>query len=66
MTGSKGTANFTWRCRHCKREHSASITAGPFAYTASEDGKVKRQKVIEMDCRGLEFVDFKADVRERH
>lgn len=59
MSGSKGEANFVWRCKNCKREHSASIKSqSPKAYT-HEDKKVK---IIEIDCRGLEFVEFKADV----
>lgn len=44
-----------------KKTHSASITLGPNAYN-QEEGKKKSQKIIEMDCRGLEFTDFRADV----
>ena len=35
---------------------------GPFAYVADESGKKRRQKVLEIDNRGLEFVEFQADV----
>lgn len=42
-----------------KRTHSASITNPPTAY---EESNSKGQKVIEFDCRGLEFTEFKADV----
>ncbi|EER38521.1 DUF866 domain-containing protein [Histoplasma capsulatum H143] len=40
------------------RTHSASITNPPTAY---EESNSKGQKVIEFDCRGLEFTEFKAD-----
>ncbi|EHA24795.1 hypothetical protein ASPNIDRAFT_48803 [Aspergillus niger ATCC 1015] len=41
------------------KTHSASITAGPNVYEADEKRTAK--KVIEIDCRGLEFTEFKAD-----
>ncbi|ELQ33953.1 DUF866 domain-containing protein [Pyricularia oryzae Y34] len=41
------------------RESSASIKAAPAAYEASEPAK--GQKIIEFDCRGLEFVEFKPE-----
>ncbi|OGM41632.1 hypothetical protein ABOM_009712 [Aspergillus bombycis] len=41
------------------KTHSASIVAGPNVYEADE--KRKGRKVIDIDCRGLEFTDFKAD-----
>lgn len=34
---------------------------GPNSYSA--DNKRKGQHVIGLDCRGLEFIEFKADVR---
>ncbi|KAJ5713516.1 uncharacterized protein N7483_010697 [Penicillium malachiteum] len=59
IPGSRGEANFVWKCRLCTKTHSASITVGPLTFEA--EGKKGGQKIIEMDCRGLEFVDFKAD-----
>ncbi|EEH41969.2 DUF866 domain-containing protein [Paracoccidioides lutzii Pb01] len=58
IPGSRGEANFVWKCRLCTRTHSASIAAAPASY---EQSKNKGQKVIEFDCRGLEFTEFKAD-----
>ncbi|EEH06853.1 DUF866 domain-containing protein [Histoplasma capsulatum G186AR] len=58
VPGSRGEANFVWKCRLCTRTHSASITNPPTAY---EESNSKGQKVIEFDCRGLEFTEFKAD-----
>lgn len=43
-----------------QKTHSASITAGPHTYEAEE--KKTGQKIIEIDCRGLEFIEFKPDV----
>jgi hypothetical protein len=44
-----------------QRESSATIKAAPVAYEQAQPAK--RKNVIEMDCRGLEFTDFKPDVR---
>ncbi|KAH7320983.1 hypothetical protein B0I35DRAFT_428287 [Stachybotrys elegans] len=59
MSGSRGEANFVWKCKNCKRESSASIKAGPVAYEHSDPPK--KQKILEFDCRGLEFVEFKPE-----
>ncbi|KAM0515996.1 hypothetical protein ACHAPE_005617 [Trichoderma viride] len=59
MSGSRGEANFVWRCKNCKRESSASIKAAPAAYEQGEPPKA--QKLLEFDCRGLEFVEFKPE-----
>lgn len=44
-----------------QREHSANIKAAPATYQRTDPPKTKN--VLEFDCRGLEFVEFKADVR---
>lgn len=44
-----------------KREATASIREAPHAYIHSE--LPRTTNIIEIDCRGLEFVEFKADVR---
>ncbi|KAM4060103.1 hypothetical protein HRG_002287 [Hirsutella rhossiliensis] len=59
MSGSRGEANFVWRCKNCKRESSASIKSGPAPYEQSEPPKA--QRLIEFDCRGLEFTEFKPE-----
>ncbi|KAI4181360.1 MAG: hypothetical protein L6R41_006662 [Letrouitia leprolyta] len=59
ISGSKGEANFVWRCKACKRESTASIKDAPKAYTQASPPT--RQVIIEIDCRGLEFTDFRAD-----
>ncbi|KAI0469349.1 hypothetical protein F4859DRAFT_487862 [Xylaria cf. heliscus] len=56
MSGSRGEANFVWKCKNCKRESSASIKIAPKSYEHSEPPK--QQTVIEFDCRGLEFTAF--------
>ncbi|KAK3066012.1 hypothetical protein LTR53_017794 [Teratosphaeriaceae sp. CCFEE 6253] len=59
QSGSRGDANFVWRCKNCKREHSANITDTPKAYPQASPAKARN--IITLDCRGLEFVEFKAD-----
>ncbi|CCU82291.1 DUF866 domain-containing protein/DUF866 domain-containing protein [Blumeria hordei DH14] len=56
MSGSRGEANFVWKCKSCKRESSATILAPPIAY--QQGSPPQRQKVLEFDCRGLELVEF--------
>ncbi|RDL37328.1 putative DUF866-containing protein [Venustampulla echinocandica] len=76
MSGSRGEANFVWKCKSCKvpifshtqdvastnsskRESSATIKAAPIAY--QQTSPPTRQKIIEFDCRGLEFTEFKPE-----
>ncbi|CAF9925918.1 hypothetical protein IMSHALPRED_006822 [Imshaugia aleurites] len=59
VSGSKGEANFVWRCKSCKRESTATIKNPPQAYTHASPPK--QQNIIEFDCRGLEFTEFKSD-----
>ncbi|KAJ2001357.1 hypothetical protein GGI04_003772 [Coemansia thaxteri] len=53
---TKSKANFVMRCKFCRREGSIGIEAGPFAYTVESNGQLAR--VLTMDCRGLEPVEF--------
>ncbi|KAG4421799.1 hypothetical protein IFR04_005049 [Cadophora malorum] len=59
MSGSRGEANFVWKCKSCKRESSATIKEPPISY--KQGSPPTRQKVIEFDCRGLEFTEFKPE-----
>ncbi|RDW72137.1 putative DUF866 protein [Coleophoma crateriformis] len=59
MSGSRGEANFVWKCKSCKRESSATIKAAPASY--EQGSPPKRQKIIEFDCRGLEFTEFRPE-----
>lgn len=43
-----------------QRESSATIMAPPISYQQSSPPKT--QKVIDFDCRGLEFIEFKPEV----
>jgi hypothetical protein len=45
-----------------QRESSASIKASPVPYY--QVSPPKRQKILEFDCRGLEFTEFKPEVRD--
>lgn len=80
QSGSRGEANFVWKCKNCKvhrldsygssrvsnaegdlqRESTATIKTAPATYERTEPAKAKN--IIEIDCRGLEFIDFKPDV----
>jgi hypothetical protein len=79
QSGSRGEANFVWKCKNCKvkpsghktrdisltvrrlkRESNATIKAAPAVYEQSSPARPKN--LIEIDCRGLEFTDFKPDV----
>ena len=46
-----------------QRESSATIKAPPTKYEQISPAKAKN--IVEIDCRGLEFTDFKPDVRFR-
>ncbi|KAF7968215.1 hypothetical protein HWV62_31583 [Athelia sp. TMB] len=62
VAGGKGsTANFVWRCGSCKRESSAKFhekTSVPKPYSVDSNGQFA--PLIEIECRGLEFVGFDA------
>lgn len=65
MSGGKNaSANFVWRCGSCKRQHSASFEPAvpPRPYSAESNGQFAR--LVELDCRGLEFVGFDPRVSE--
>lgn len=44
-----------------QRESSAVIKAGPHAYKLAELPQARQQKVLEFECRGCEFVEFRPD-----
>jgi hypothetical protein len=43
-----------------QRESSATIKAAPVSY--QQASPPKRQKILEFDCRGLEFTEYKPEV----
>ncbi|KAF2029360.1 DUF866-domain-containing protein [Setomelanomma holmii] len=59
VSGSRGEANFVWKCKNCKREHSANIKAPPATYGRTDPPKTVN--ILEFDCRGLEFTEFKPE-----
>ncbi|ROW02571.1 hypothetical protein VPNG_07887 [Cytospora leucostoma] len=55
-----GNTTFVGNTDICvQREASASIKAAPSSYEQSEPAKPKN--ILEFDCRGLEFVEFRPD-----
>lgn len=59
ISGSRGDANFVFRCKLCGRESSATARFLNKLYTVEDSGKPV--KLLELDTRGLEFVEFKPD-----
>ncbi|MBW0500799.1 hypothetical protein O181_040514 [Austropuccinia psidii MF-1] len=62
ISGSRGNANFVWKCQFCKREASVSFTdvqlkAFP-SYTESHSSQNKFSELCTIDCRGCEFIEF--------
>jgi len=57
MSGTRGSANFVWTCKVCKRESSAKFDPEPARpYPADANGQFA--PLLTLDCRGLEFVGF--------
>lgn len=64
ISGSRGSANFVWKCGFCKRESVGSLEPKSLGkYMADDAGNWKSLAVFE--CRGLEFVEFVPTVRSR-
>lgn len=59
IPGSRGEANFVFRCKACKKESNASITRTGKTYDL-EDSETD-VAVLEIEARGLEFVRFVPD-----
>lgn len=51
ISGSRGRANFTLRCRTCRRESSINLLE-TFEYTGG------RSTVMKLECRGLEVLEW--------
>jgi len=56
LSGSRGSANFVWRCGNCTRESSASFSEPPKPYSSDSNGQFAA--LLTMECRGLEFASF--------
>ena len=55
-----GSIDSIWLLMVPQRESSATIKAAPAKYEQTSPAKAKN--LIEIDCRGLEFTDFRPDV----
>jgi len=59
ITGSRGAANLVIRCKFCKRENSIDIIMdSKLPFTSALSGKFS--PLITFDCRGIDFVAWKA------
>jgi len=57
-SGAGGKVHFAWRCGFCKRESSAKFDQ-KFVITPYKIEKNNQfQPLLEIECRGLEFVGF--------
>lgn len=56
MSGSRGEANFVWKCKSCGRESSAQLD--PVIHPYTESGS--KQLLFTMETRGCEFISFRA------
>lgn len=59
MSGSRGDANFVWKCKNCGRESSANLDESVVSYLVEDSGKKKA--LLTFETRGCEFVGFRAD-----
>jgi ribosomal protein L44E len=58
ITGSRGEASFVFRCKECKSEHSATLTRTSKTLTAEDAEANKAAALLEIDARGVEFLEF--------
>lgn len=56
ISGSRGEANFVFRCKYCKRESTISIERTKQDYTLEADGAPVA--LLQMEARGVDFVSF--------
>ncbi|KAA8915241.1 hypothetical protein TRICI_002598 [Trichomonascus ciferrii] len=56
IQGSRGEANFVFRCKNCKRESSASLQTSKKRYMLEDSGK--DVTMLTIDPRGIDFVEF--------
>lgn len=59
LSGSRGDANFVWKCKNCGRESSANLDETVRPYTTDDSGK--KVPIVTFETRGCEFVAFRAD-----
>lgn len=59
IPGSRGEANFVFKCAACGKRSSVNMTRSKNPYTIADSGKAVR--LLEIDSRGIDFVSFKAD-----
>ncbi|KAL8291944.1 hypothetical protein RQP46_002202 [Phenoliferia psychrophenolica] len=62
MSGSRGEANFVWKCTLCKRESSInfdnSFNRAKAVYTLEDSDAQKFATMAVVECRGCEVIEF--------
>ena len=56
ITGSRGQANFVFKCKQCKSEHTAAIQRTDKTVLVEDAGK--SISILTIDSRGMDFVEF--------
>ncbi|KAI8055630.1 hypothetical protein BDF22DRAFT_617566, partial [Syncephalis plumigaleata] len=61
MPNSRSEAHLVMRCKFCTRDNSATFVGNTRDYSGEKSGEF--QTLAELDCRGLEPVEFEPRVR---
>lgn len=59
MPGSRGEANFVFKCGVCGKRSSINMSRTKNSYDAANSGKAVR--MLDIDSRGIDFVSFVPD-----
>ncbi|KAE9414410.1 hypothetical protein Angca_006805, partial [Angiostrongylus cantonensis] len=58
IPGSRGEANLVEKCKLCNRMNTVSIVKDSLGSYSSTEHNEEWQSMIQLDCRGLEPIDF--------
>lgn len=58
LPGSRGEANFVFKCKSCGHLANASITRTSKNYTFEDSEEGKKVAILDVECRGMELVKF--------
>ncbi|VDM56082.1 unnamed protein product, partial [Angiostrongylus costaricensis] len=58
IPGSRGEANLVEKCKLCNRMSTVSIVKDSLGSYSSTEHNEEWQSMIQLDCRGLEPIDF--------
>ncbi|VDO69184.1 unnamed protein product [Heligmosomoides polygyrus] len=58
VSGSRGEANLVEKCKLCSRVNTVAIVSDSIGKYNAADHNEEWQPLIQLDCRGLEPIDF--------